>query len=48
LKIFGIVIDLNYFSFSHPIPNASPTHLHKHEFLSPDNQFYQRIWCVHY
>ena len=34
-----LVIDLNYFPFSHP--NA--THLPKHEFLSPNNQFYQRI-----
>jgi len=30
------------FPFSHP----RPTHLPKHEFLSPNNQFYQRIWYV--
>jgi len=43
-----LVVDLNYFSFSHPNPNPIPTHLHKHEFLSPKNQFYQRIWYVQY
>jgi len=24
------------------------THLPKHKFLSPNNHFYQRIWCVEY
>jgi len=33
-----------YFSFSYP----NPTHLLKHEFLSPNNKFYQRIWYVEY
>jgi len=39
-----LVVDLNYFSFSHP----NPTHLPKHEFPSPNNQFSQRIWFVEY
>jgi len=45
-----LVVDLNYFSFSYPNanPNPNPTHLPKHEFLSPNNQFYQRIWYVEY
>ena len=30
---------LNYSSFSNP----TPTHLPKHDFLSPNNQFYKRI-----
>jgi len=34
-----LIVELNYFSFSHP----NPTHLPKHEFLRPNNQFYQRI-----
>jgi len=39
-----LVVGLNYFYFSYPNPN--PTHLPKHEFLSPNNHFYQRIWYV--
>jgi len=35
-------------SFSYPNPNPNPTHLPKHEFLSHNNQFYQRIWYVEY
>jgi len=38
------MIDHNHFSFSHP----NPTHLSKHEFSRPNNQFYQRIWHVEY
>ena len=41
-KFSDLVVDLNYFSFSHP----NPIHLPKHEFLNPNNQFYQRIWYV--
>jgi len=43
-----LVVDLNYFPFSHPNPNPNPTHLPKHEFTSPNNQFYQHIWYVEY
>jgi len=28
--------------------NPNPTHLPKHEFLSPNNQFYQHTWYVEY
>jgi len=42
------VLDLNYFSFSHPNPNPNTTHLPKHESLSPNHQFSQRIWYVWY
>jgi len=42
----ALVVDLNYFSFSHPNPNPNPTHLPKHKFLNPNNQFYQRIRYV--
>jgi len=50
LKSFGLVevVDLNYFSFSRPNPNPNATHSPKHEFLSPNHQFYQRIWYVQY
>jgi len=41
-------VDLNHFPSSHLNPNANPTHLPKHEFLIPNNQFYQRIWYVEY
>ena len=43
-KFSDLVLDLNYFSFSHP----NPTYLPKHVFLSPNNKFYQRIWYVEY
>jgi len=39
-----LVLKLNYFSFSHP----NPTYLPKYKFVSPNNQFYQRIWYVEY
>jgi len=41
-------VDLNHFPSSHLNPNANPTHLPKHEFLIPYNQFYQCIWNVEY
>jgi len=41
-----LALDLNYSSFSHPNPNLNPTHLPKHETLSPNHQFSQRIWYV--
>jgi len=44
-----LVVDLNYVSFSLPKSKPNPTHLPKHEFLNPNNQFYQRIRYVeHY
>jgi len=43
-----LVVDLNYFTFSHSNPNPNPTHLYKYEFLRPKNQFHQRIWYVEY
>jgi len=43
-----LVVDLNYFTFSQSNPNPNPTHLPKHEFLRPKNQFCQRIWYVEY
>ena len=43
-KFSDLVIDLNYFSFSHP----NPTHLPKHKSLSPNNQFYHRVSSVKY
>jgi len=49
LKIFGLLSagpQLFYFSHHNPYPN--PTYLPKHEFLSPNNQFYQRIWYAQY
>ena len=48
LKFSDLVPNLNYFSFSHPNPNPEPTCLPKHEFLSPNDQFYQRILYVEY
>jgi len=27
-KFLDLVLDLNFFSFSHPNPNRNPTHLH--------------------
>ena len=43
-KILDLVLDLNYFSFS----NLNPTHLLKHQTLSPNHQFSQRICYVEY
>jgi len=48
LKIFGLGVDLYYFSFSHPDLNPIPTHIPKHEVLSPNKKFYQHIWDVEY
>jgi len=47
-KFLVLVLDFNYFSFSHPNPNPNPTHLPKHESLSHNHQFSQRIWYVEY
>ena len=47
-KFSDLVLDINYFSFSHHNPCPNPIYLLKHEFLSPNNQFYQRIWYVEY
>jgi len=43
-----LVLDFNSFSFSHPNPNPNSTHLPKHESLSSNHQFSQRIWYVEY
>jgi len=45
-KFSDLVRDLNYVLFSHPNPYPNSTYLPKHEFVSPNNQFYQRIWYV--
>jgi len=47
-----LVLDLIYFYFSNPNINPNPTHLSKHQTLSPNQQFSMRIWyaeyyCVH-
>jgi len=47
-KFSDFVLDLNYFSFSQPNPNPNTTYLPKHEFLSSNNQVYQRIWYGEY
>jgi len=39
-----LLTSIIFFSYPNPNPNPNPTHLPKHEFLSSDNQFYQRIW----
>ena len=36
-KTLDLFFELNYFSFSHPYSNPNPTHLPKHESLSPDH-----------
>jgi len=41
-KILDLVLDLNYFS------SPNPTHLPKHQTLSPNRQFSQCIWYVEY
>jgi len=43
-KILDLVLDLNYFSFSNP----KLTHVPKHQTLSPNHHFSQRIWYVEY
>jgi len=47
-KTLDLVLDLNYFSLSNPDPNPNPTHLPKHQVLSPKHQFSQGIWYVEY
>jgi len=42
------VLDLKYFSFSNPSPNPNPTRLPKHQTITRNDQFSQRIWCVEY
>ena len=44
--MLDLVLDLNYFYFSKPNPN--PKHLPKHQTLSPNHKFSQRIWNVEY
>ena len=41
-----IILDFNYFSFSNCNINPDPTHLLKHQILSPNHQFSERIWYV--
>jgi len=43
-----MVVDLNHVSFSHSKANPNPRHLPKHEFPSPNDRFYKRIWYVQY
>ena len=47
-KFSDLVLDLNYISFSYHNPYPNPTYLPKHESISPNNQFYQRIWYAEY
>jgi len=47
-QVSDFAFDLNYFSFSQPNPNPNPTHSPKHESLSPNHQFSQRIWYIEY
>jgi len=47
-KILELVLDLNYFSFFNPVTNPNPTHLARHQTLSLNHQFSQRIWYVEY
>jgi len=48
LKIYGLSLLPQLFSFSHPNPKPNPTHLPKHESLSPNHQFSQHIWYEEY
>jgi len=41
-----LILDFNYFSFSNCDINPNPTHLPKHQTLSPNHQCSQRIWYV--
>jgi len=43
-KILDLVWDLNYFSFSYGNQYPNPKHLPKHQTLSPNHLFSQRIW----
>jgi len=45
-KYFGRICWPKLFFFFSPKPNPIPTHLLKHESLSPNNKFCQRIWYV--
>ena len=45
-KILDLILDFNYFSFSNCNINPNPTHLPKHQILSPNHQFSQRILYV--
>jgi len=38
-----LVLDLIYFYFSNPNPKSNPTQLPKHQTLSPNHEFSQRI-----
>ena len=45
-KILNLILDFNYFSFSNCNTNPNPTHLPKHQTLSPNHQFSQRYLYV--
>jgi len=47
-KIMDLVLDLKYFCFCNPNIKPNTTHLPKHQTLSPDHQFSQRIEYVEY
>ena len=42
-KILDLILDFNYFSFSNCNINPNLTRLPKHQTLSPNHQFSQRI-----
>ena len=42
-KILDLILDFNYVSFSNCNINPNPKHLPKHQILSPNHQFSQRI-----
>jgi len=44
--MLDLILDFNYFSFSNCNINPNPTHLAKHQILSPNHQFSQCIWYV--
>ena len=46
MKNIGLILDFNYFSFYNCNINPNPTHLPKHQILSPNHQFSQRILYV--
>jgi len=41
-----LILDFKYFSSSNCNIHPNPTHLPKHQVLSPNHQFSQRIWYV--
>jgi len=41
-----LILHFNYFSFSNRNINSNQTRLTKHQILSPNHQFSQRIWYV--